>query len=242
MRDRVIVALDQADASSALDCARSLVGHARWMKVGMTLYCAEGPSVVATIRELGLEVFVDLKLHDIPNQVEGAARALGRLEVGMLTVHASGGAAMVRAAAKGAREGAAEAGARKPSVLAVTVLTSLDDAALRAIGFDRTPAEQVKRIAVLAAEAGADGVVCSPGEAAAMRALLGPDALIVTPGVRPEGASREDQARTATPAAALAAGATHLVIGRPVTGALDVAEAFERSVESVGSDGSEARR
>ncbi len=227
MSDRIIVALDQPNLAEALACARKLAGHAGWVKVGMTLFYREGPAVVAAMRDLGFEVFVDLKLHDIPHQVEGAARSLGALGAGMLTVHASGGAAMIEAAVRGAREGAAAAGVHPPAVIAVTVLTSMDADALASVGVTDTPADQAAGLAALAKTAGADGVVCSPQEAADLRALLGPTALIVTPGVRPAGADAGDQARIATPAAALAAGASHLVIGRPITDAPDPVAAFE---------------
>lgn len=230
MRDRIIVALDQPDLTSALSCARALQGHARWVKVGMTLFYGEGPESVRAMRELGFDVFVDLKLHDIPHQVEGAARSLAALGAGMLTVHASGGAPMIEAAIRGARLGAEDAGMPLPAVIAVTVLTSMDAEALASVGVTDPPAEQVAGLAALARTAGAAGVVCSPQEAAAMRALLGPEALVVTPGVRPAGADAGDQARVATPAAAIRAGASHLVIGRPITGAGDPAAAFEAIV------------
>ncbi|HEY5548853.1 MAG TPA: orotidine-5'-phosphate decarboxylase [Coriobacteriia bacterium] len=230
MRDRIIVALDQPDLDSALVCARSLVGHARWVKVGMTLYYREGPAAVAAMRDLGFDVFLDLKLHDIPHQVEGAARAIGALGAGMLTLHASGGADMMEAAVRGARAGAADAGMPAPAVIAVTVLTSMDAEALASVGVADSPADQVVGLAALARTAGVDGVVCSPQEAAEMRALLGPDALVVTPGVRPAGSESADQSRVATPAAALAAGASHIVVGRPITGATDPAIAFEKIV------------
>jgi orotidine-5'-phosphate decarboxylase len=233
MRDRIIVALDQPDLASALACARGLVGHARWVKVGMTLFYREGPAAVADMRELGFDVFVDLKLHDIPNQVEGAARSLGALGAGMLTVHASGGAAMIEAAVRGARDGAEAAGVPAPAVIAVTVLTSMDEETLRSVGVSDAPAEQAAGLAALAKTAGAHGVVCSPHEALDLRALLGPQALVVTPGVRPAGSEADDQTRIATPAAAFAAGASHVVIGRPVTGAADPAAAFESIVDGL---------
>jgi orotidine-5'-phosphate decarboxylase len=233
MRDRVIVALDQPDLAGALACARSLQGHARWVKVGITLYYREGPATVAAMRELGLDVFVDLKLHDIPYQVEGAARSVAALGAGMLTVHASGGAAMIEAAVRGVREGAEAAGTPVPAVLAVTVLTSMDAETLRSVGVTDTPAGQAAGLAALARTAGADGVVCSPQEAADLRALLGPHALVVTPGVRPAGADAGDQARIATPQAALAAGASHLVIGRPITAAAEPAAAFASIVDEL---------
>lgn len=227
MRDRIIVALDQPDLASALSCARLLAGHARWVKVGMTLYYREGPATVAAMRELGFDVFVDLKLHDIPHQVEGAARSLGALGAGMLTVHACGGAAMIEAAVRGACEGAACAGMEAPAVIAVTVLTSIDAETLRSVGVTDTPADQAAGLAALAKTAGVAGVVCSPQEAGDLRALLGPTALVVTPGVRPAGSEAGDQSRIATPASAFAAGASHIVIGRPVTDAPDPVAAFE---------------
>ena len=185
------------------------------------------------MRDLGFEVFVDLKLHDIPHQVEGAARSLALLGAGMLTIHASGGAAMIEAAVRGARAGAAESGLPVPSILAVTVLTSMDDETLASVGVCDPMAEQVAGLAALAKTAGADGVVCSPREAGELRALLGPEALIVTPGVRPAGSGAGDQARVATPAQAFAAGASHLVIGRPITGEADPAAAFEAIIETL---------
>jgi orotidine-5'-phosphate decarboxylase len=227
MQDRIIVALDQRDLESALDCARALVGHAKWVKVGMTLFYREGPAAVAAMRELGFRVFVDLKLHDIPHQVEGAAASLGALGAGMISVHASGGADMMEAAVRGATAGAAAAGVARPAVIAITVLTSMDADALASVGVPDSPADQAAGLAALARTAGLDGVVCSPREAAEMRALLGPTALVVTPGVRPVGSDAGDQARIATPGVAFEAGASHLVIGRPITGAADPAAAFD---------------
>lgn len=225
--DRIIVALDTGDAAEALALAGRLRGRATWLKVGMTLMYSAGPSVVTDLRELGFEVFVDLKLHDIPHQVQGAARSLGSLGAGMLTVHASGGEAMMRAALLGVREAADKAGVQIPKVIAVTVLTSSDDAMLSSVGVESAAASQVGRLGGLALRAGVDGVVCSPREAAEMRALLGADALVVTPGVRPAGSDVGDQARIATPLAAIQAGASHLVVGRPITAAADPAAAFD---------------
>jgi orotidine 5'-phosphate decarboxylase subfamily 1 len=236
MQDRIIVALDQRDAVGALACARALAGRARWVKVGMTLFYAEGPPVVLALREAGFDVFLDLKLHDIPNQVAGAARAIASLGARMITVHASGGADMMEAAVEGAREGAGAAGIAPPAVLAVTVLTSMDAEALVSVGVADSPADQVAGLAALARTAGVAGVVCSPAEAGAMRALLGPTALVVTPGVRPLWAEAGDQMRIDTPAAALKAGASHLVIGRPITGEDDPAAAFDRIVDDIGRE------
>ena len=231
MRDRIIVALDLPDAATALSMAERLRGRAVWLKVGMTLFYAEGPAIVRQLRDLGFDVFVDLKLHDIPHQVRGAARSLGALGAGMLSVHASGGADMMEAAVAGAREGAEAAGLTPPAVIAITVLTSMDADTLLSVGVSDSPADQVAGLAALARTAGVDGVVCSPKEAGAMRALLGESALVVTPGVRPAWAEAGDQARVETPSAALAAGASHLVIGRPITGADDPAAAFDRIVD-----------
>lgn len=226
--DSVIVALDVA-RDDALALADALRGRVRWLKVGMTLFYAEGPAIVADLRERGFDVFVDLKLHDIPHQVAGAAASLARLGAGMLTVHASGGTDMMHAAVEASRRAAEEVGsASAPAVLAVTVLTSMSDAHLSEVGVGRGAEEQVSVLGQLAARAGVDGVVCSPREAAQMRQLLGPDALVVTPGVRPAWSAPDDQARIATPADALGAGASHLVIGRPITGAPSAAEAAAR--------------
>jgi orotidine-5'-phosphate decarboxylase len=228
MHDRIIVAIDAPDAASALGIADALAGRAGWLKVGMTLFYAEGPPIVSELRRRGFEVFLDLKLHDIPHQVRGAARSLASLGARMITVHASGGADMMEAAVEGAREGAAAAGLTAPAVLAVTVLTSMDAETLASVGVADSPADQVAGLVALARTAGVAGVVCSPAEAGAARALLGPQALVVTPGVRPLWAEAGDQRRIDTPSAALAAGASHLVIGRPITGANDPAAAFDR--------------
>jgi orotidine-5'-phosphate decarboxylase len=187
------------------------------LKVGLELFAADGPAAVRAAAELGRPVFLDLKLHDIPNTVEGAARSAAASGASLLTVHASGGEAMVRAAVRGA--------AGRLRVLAVTVLTSLDDDALAAVGL-AGPAEQaVVRLARLAVDAGAGGIVCSPREVAAVRAAVGPEPLLVVPGVRPAGSARGDQARVATPAEAVRAGADVLVLGRPLRDAPDPAAA-----------------
>lgn len=228
----VIVALDCSE-DEALSLAHSLRDKVRWLKVGMTLYYEAGPQIVERLRRLGFDVFVDLKLHDIPHQVGGAAEAVTRSGAGMFTVHASGGLPMMRAAVQGARRAAAEAGVSAPSVLAVTVLTSTDDAGLAQVGIDRSAAEQVLLLAGLALEAGVDGFVCSPKEASMVRQLAGERLLIVTPGVRPAWAATDDQARVATPVAALECGATHLVIGRPITAAPVPAQAAARILAEI---------
>jgi orotidine-5'-phosphate decarboxylase len=222
----IILALD-LPRNDALALASSLRGRLRWVKVGMSLFYAEGPPIVSALTAMGFDVFLDLKLNDIPHQIDGAAAAITRLGVGMFTVHASGGAEMMRVAVESSRRVAEEMGFAAPAVLAVTVLTSTDDEGLSQVGVPDTAAEQVARLARLASGAGVDGIVCSPNEARDMRALLGEAALIVTPGVRPLGAATGDQARVSTPLAALEAGASHLVVGRPITGAQNPSEAVE---------------
>ncbi len=228
-RDSVIVALD-CDRQEALRLARALEGKARWVKVGMTLFYAEGPSVVREMRERGLKVFLDLKLHDIPFQVAGAAHSASLSGADILSVHALGSARMVSQAREGVERAAEERGGERTRLVAISVLTSMDAEALRSVGIDRELSDEVARLASLAVGAGSDGIVCSPQEAASMRELLGSEALIVTPGVRPAGAALGDQRRVATPSAAIAAGASKLVVGRPVTQAGDPLAAFESIV------------
>jgi orotidine-5'-phosphate decarboxylase len=213
--ERLIVALDFPDATAALACADQLAGSVSWFKVGLELYLASGDGVVSELKKRGHSVFLDLKLHDIPNTAASAIRSLARLEPDLLTVHAAGGRAMLQAAAEAARSLP-----KPPRLLAVTVLTSLDTAALAETGVPAAPMEQALRLARLAAECGIEGMVCSPAEAAALHSAL-PKALLVTPGIRPAGTEAGDQKRVATPQFALAAGAGMLVIGRPITGAAD---------------------
>src|SRR5512143_463808 len=217
-RDRLCAALDFPTWAEAEPFARAVAPEVGMLKVGLEIFAAEGPSAVRAASALGRPIFLDLKLHDIPNTVEGAARSAAASGASLLTVHASGGPAMVRAAVKGA--------AGRLRVLAVTVLTSLDAEALRAIGLEGPPEAAVVRLARLAVDAGAGGLVCSPHEVRAVRAAVGPAPLLVVPGVRPPGAARGDQARVATPEEAVAAGADVIVLGRPLRDAPDpVAEA-----------------
>ncbi len=216
------VALDTSERDEIVRLARLLAGRVGTVKLGLEAFTAHGPELVREVRGLGVPVFLDLKLHDIPNTVERAARNAARLGAALLTVHASGGEAMLRAAVAGAA--AAE---RPPLVLAVTVLTSLDDRALEELGIPGGAAARVRAWADTARRAGCGGVVCSPHEAAALRAALGPGFLLVTPGIRPAGSASADQRRVATPRAALAAGADILVVGRPITAAADPAAAAE---------------
>jgi orotidine-5'-phosphate decarboxylase len=214
--ERLIVALDYPDARSALDLVDRLEGAARWFKIGLELYVAEGNSLVAELQQRGYSLFLDLKFHDIPNTVASAVRSVARLGAHMLTVHAAGGPAMLGAAA----EAAAETGAG-PILLAVTVLTSMDDGQLEATGIRASAAVQVEALAKMAYASGVQGFVCSAVEVANLRSQLGSKPLLVIPGIRPEGAATGDQKRVATPGAAIAAGASYLVVGRPITRAPD---------------------
>ena len=224
-RERIFVALDTAERDEALRLARTLAGRVGGFKIGLTAFVSCGPPLVREIRGMGHEVFLDLKLHDIPNTVEGAAAAAAALDVQFLTVHALGGGPMIARAVSAC--GVA------PIVLAVTILTSHDDASLRTLGIDGPASAAVPRLAAIAREAGAGGVVCSPLEIAAARAAH-PRGVIVVPGIRPEGERRpDDQARVATPSKALAAGADRLVIGRPITGAPDPAAAADAIAEEI---------
>ncbi len=221
---RLVVALDTSERGKILDLATVLRPHVGMMKVGLEAFTACGPALVSDVLALGMPVFLDLKLHDIPNTVERAARNAAGLGVRLLTVHAGGGEAMLKAAVAGAREGAA-AGQTPPDVIAVTVLTSLDDAALHALDMPGSAAERVQAWAEVAHRAGCGGVVCSPQEVAALRRAHGPEFILVSPGIRPAGEARGDQKRVATPRAAIEAGASYLVVGRPITGARDPAAA-----------------
>lgn len=218
--DRLIVALDLPSATAAFELVDELQGICRWFKVGMELYYAAGNSVVSRLRDRGFDVFLDLKLHDIPNTVAGAVRSVASTGASLLTVHASGGEKMMRAAVQAASR------PDSPQLLAVTVLTSMDAADLNATGVVDSPESQVVRLANLARSAGVPGLVCSPQELAAVRQALGSEPLVVVPGIRPADAQgSDDQSRIATPAQAIAAGASMLVVGRPITQAADPAKA-----------------
>jgi orotidine-5'-phosphate decarboxylase len=216
-RQRLIVALDVSSGAAAQKIVTAVGDSALTYKVGMQLYTAEGPQVVRDLVESGRRVFLDLKYHDIPNTVEAAVKEAAKLGVRMLTVHASGGARMLRAAVDAAQ---ARAGMM---VLAVTVLTSMDENDLETIGMRGSVADSVVRLATIARANGCQGIVASAREASRLRAELGNDFAIVTPGVRPAGGKVGDQVRVVTPAAAIAAGASHIVVGRPITDAADPA-------------------
>lgn len=215
-RDRLIVALDFPSAPAALDLVDRLEGRVQWFKVGLELFLASGPTIISTLRQRGHYVFVDLKLHDIPNTVAGAVRSLAASGASLLTVHAAGGRPMLMAAAE-----AANMAPDGPELLAVTVLTSMDAHQLGEIGVPDSPVGQVLRLAKLAHAAGISGMVCSPQECPSLRAYLGPYRLLVVPGIRPKGVPGGDQTRTATPARALDDGASMLVVGRPIKNAED---------------------
>ena len=235
-RKRLIVALDVSSIESAEDMMRQLGGACQWFKVGLELFAAAGPAVVEALAARGHSVFLDLKFHDIPNTVAGAVRSAAGLGVRMMTVHAAGGPAML-AAARAALDGVAD----PPQLLAVTVLTSMDAAQLKATGVKRSPAEQVELLARMGWEAGIRGFVCSPQEVTAVRALTGAEGVLVVPGIRPAGAEApvaspshfDDQKRMATPAFALSAGASYLVVGRPITQARDPAKAAEAILDEM---------
>jgi orotidine-5'-phosphate decarboxylase len=226
-KDRLAVALDLPDAAQALALVDRLGDTCQWFKVGMELYYAAGNRIVHQLRDRGFNVFLDLKLHDIPNTVAGAVRSATQAGASLLTLHASGGRAMMSAAA----EAASAPGS--PRLLAVTVLTSMDANELAGIGITTSPAEQVLRLARLAQASGIDGMVCSPEEVAALRRETGPSTLLVVPGIRPSGSAQDDQKRIATPAQAIAAGASMLVVGRPITRATDPAEAARAILKEI---------
>lgn len=219
----VFCALDTTDTARAVALARALKGAVGGLKVGMEFFNATGPEGFRQVAETGLPVFLDLKLHDIPNTVAGGIRAVLPLRPAIVNVHASGGPAMMRAAA----DAAAEAGDNRPLVIAVTVLTSMDESDLAATGVSGAPRDQVLRLASLARECGLDGAVCSAHEIGPLRAELGPDFKLIVPGIRPAGAAVADQKRIMTPEQALALGADILVIGRPITAAEDPRRAAE---------------
>jgi len=224
----IFVALDTPDLAQALAIAKSVKPHVGGLKVGLEFITARGPAGVRQIVELGLPVFADVKFHDIPNTVAGAAREIAKLGIAMFNVHTSGGEAMMWAAKK-----AAASVDPKVKVLGVTVLTSLAEQDLRMVGQGDSPVAQVERLAALAKRSGLDGVVCSPHEIAAVRRVCGPGFLIVTPGVRPAGSDLADQRRVTTPRQAMGAGADILVIGRPITAAANPAEAARAIAEEI---------
>jgi orotidine-5'-phosphate decarboxylase len=226
-KDRLIVALDYPAAEKALELVDALEQTCQWFKVGMELYYSAGNQIVEKLRNRGFNVFLDLKLHDIPNTVASAIHSVTQAGASLLTIHAAGGAAMMTAAAEAAKSPNA------PRLLAVTVLTSMDAEQLNGIGITASPADQVLRLARLAEASGITDLVCSAEETSLLRKTLHPDTLLVVPGIRPAGASAEDQKRIATPAQAIASGASFLVVGRPITRAADPAAAAHAILEEI---------
>lgn len=225
---RVILALDFADEAQALALVKRLAPGSCRLKVGKEIFTRLGPDFVRRLQGLGFEVFLDLKYHDIPNTVAAACKAAAELGVWMLNVHASGGRRMMQAA----RE-ALEGAARRPLLLGVTVLTSMDAADLAELGIKESPEQQVQKLASLGSASGLDGVVCSPLETEVLRAQLGQDFLLVTPGIRLPDAAGDDQRRVQTPARAIAKGSSYLVIGRPITQAADPAGVLQHINEDI---------
>jgi len=226
-KDRLAIALDFADEREAMKLVDCLDNTCQWFKVGMELYYATGNGIVQQLRNRGFNVFLDLKLHDIPITVAGDVPSATHAGASLLTIHAGGGAAMMSAAAEAA------SAPNSPRLLAVTVLTSMDASELAGIGITASPADQVLRLAKLAKKSGIDGMVCSPEEVAALRKETGPDTLLVVPGIRPAGSATDDQKRIATPAQAIADGASMLVVGRPITRAADPAAAAQSILQEI---------
>lgn len=222
---RIIVALDFPDATAAWTLIEQLEPHRCRLKIGKEMFTRLGPAFVEQVAGRGFEIFLDLKYHDIPNTVAAACEAAADLGVWMVNLHASGGRRMMETAMSRLMQRS-----ERPLLIAVTILTSLGEQELHEIGFAGTPEENVRRLATLTRDSGLDGVVCSPQEAASLRASLGGEFLLVTPGVRPASASLDDQARVMTPGDAVRAGASYLVVGRPITGAADPVAAL-RAIE-----------
>lgn len=233
MQNPIIVALDVPSSDAALLLVRELAPSVGAFKIGSELFTASGPDIIKRIRATGADVFLDLKFHDIPNTVAKAVAAAVRLDVQMLTVHASGGPAMLRAAEESAQHAAQAFGRPAPLVLAVTVLTSMDAAELSAIGLPPNVGAQVERLAALAVQSQVRGLVCSPLEIAALRRILPPEIQLVTPGIRAGAEPADDQKRTLTAREALAAGANRLVIGRPIYAAKDPSAAAGAILQSL---------
>ena len=233
----ILVAIDTNDLDRAVSLAKALASDVAGVKLGLEFYMAQGAPGVAAIRSLGVPVFLDLKFHDIPNTVAGAMAAIAPLSPMLVNLHASGGKEMMRRGAASVREAAASAGVQAPKVIAVTVLTSMDDSDLDDVGQRLPSLDQVRRLAALTRECGLDGVVCSPREIAPLRAELGTQFLLVTPGVRPTWSNSGDQKRVMDPAQAVRAGADFLVIGRPITATSDPVSSARRINAEIGAAG-----
>lgn len=226
---QLIVALDVPSSAALSETLKLIPANVYWAKVGLELFCAEGPRALEPLHARKMSIFLDLKLHDIPRTVERAVAAAAQHQVQLITIHAGGGRAMIRAAA----DAAAQFGHQRPNIIAVTALTSLQQADLSDTGVARAMSDHVRALATLAVESGADGLVCSPLEVALLRKELGPAPLLVTPGIRAPGEEKGDQKRTLSAAEAVRAGATHLVVGRPILAAADPAQAAARLIEEI---------
>jgi orotidine-5'-phosphate decarboxylase len=229
MKPSMIVALDVPDTAGIATVLGKMPAEVQWFKVGLELFCAGGPDTLSPLLAARKSIFLDLKLHDIPRTVERAVQSASRHGAMLLTVHASGGRAMLEAAADAARS----AGAKRPRIVAVTALTSLDESDFADLGINRSPSDQVLRLAELAVSCGIDGLVCSPQEVARLRSALGKEPLLVTPGIRMPGAAAGDQKRTGTPREAVRDGATHLVVGRPILEAPDPSAAARAILQEI---------
>jgi len=232
-KDKLIVALDVptvAEANTLVEQLKDVVGM---FKVGSQLFTSVGPSLVETIIEKGNAVFLDLKFHDIPHQVAGAARAAAELGVSLFTIHASGGAEMMERAVEAVMDVAEKNATTRTRIVAVSVLTSMDATSLEQVGVKDSPADAVRRLVKLSQDSGVDGAVCSPQEAQLIRSIAGPNFLIVTPGIRSAANSAGDQKRIATAASAISSGASYLVVGRPITEALDPASAAQAIISEI---------
>lgn len=232
-KDRLIVALDADTAEKAMALAAGLKDRVGAFKIGFELFSSCGPSIVREISKLGNRIFLDLKFHDIPNTVLKAAVSVTRLGVFMFNVHALGGYDMMKKTAEAVSAEAARLKTARPKILAVTILTSMDQRSLRGVGINESVDNEVVRLAELARSASLDGVVASPSEAALIRKACGKDFIIVTPGVRPSWSEALDQRRIATPKDAIAGGADYIVVGRPITGAADPSEAADRILKEM---------
>lgn len=233
MRNPIIAALDVPTAEKALELARSIAPAVGAFKIGKELFTAAGPDIVKCVRDTGAAVFLDLKFHDIPNTVAKAVASAVRLDVQMLTIHTSGGSEMMRVAEKSAQDTALQAGRNAPLVLGVTVLTSMDGNALSEIGCDGNVGKQVERLATLAVKSGLRGLVCSPLEIVQLRQILPADVQLVTPGIRTGAEKADDQKRTLSPREAMDAGASWLVIGRPISAAENPRAAAEAILKTL---------
>jgi orotidine-5'-phosphate decarboxylase len=237
-RRRLILALDLPTGAEALRLADQLRNELRWVKVGLQLFGAEGPDVVRKLVSMGLNVFVDLKLHDIPNTMARAAESLTAAGAQMITAHAAAGSEALEQTARAVADASAGPGGHRPMLLAVTVLTSFSSASYSSVvGRDCEPAEEVPRLGRLAISAGVDGLVASPRELRSLRQSVGPEPVLVIPGIRPSGSATDDQSRIATPAAALADGADYLVVGRPISQADEPREALLRILDEMDARG-----